>query len=223
MSTEISRSRLKIEGLDRTSMFQLHKWSAQDPTPFSIEDLIDMSEEPTQEKWFYIMKDEVTVRLANQIMELLSVPQGLGQEIMFRKILQQHVQSFIEIVGAKDLKFSDKTNRKLVETLFYLRRRHEMLIPDMSEAIQRHRVESAMTSDNSMTAEGIQYLLDRLFTTKISLALLISVYDAVHCRNKQALESLVTRRCDVMKIIEEAHDRASTVCETSYMEFADLS
>ena len=73
----------------------------QDPTPFSIEDLIVMSEEPTMEKWFYIVKDEVTVRLANQIMELLSVPQGLGQEIMFRKILQQHVQSFIEIVGAK--------------------------------------------------------------------------------------------------------------------------
>ena len=120
------------------------------------------------------------------------------------------------------MKFSDITNRKLVETLFYLRRRHERLIPDMSEAIQRFRIESAMTSDNSMTAEGIQYLLDRLFTTKISLALLTSVYDAVHCRNKQALETLVTRRCDVMKIIEEAHDRASTVCETSYMEFADL-
>ena len=59
--------------------------------------MLNMSEE----KWFYTVKEELTVRLANSIMELLSAPQGLGQEIQFRKIIQIQVQSFNEMVTAK--------------------------------------------------------------------------------------------------------------------------
>ena len=59
--------------------------------------MLNMSEE----KWFYTIQEELTVRLANSIMELLSVPQGLDQEIEFRKIIQLQVQSFNEIVTAK--------------------------------------------------------------------------------------------------------------------------
>ena len=55
----------------------------------------------SEEKWFYTIKEELTVRLANSIMELLSVPQGLCQEIQFRKIIQLQVQSFNEMVTAK--------------------------------------------------------------------------------------------------------------------------
>lgn len=62
--------------------------------------MLDMSEE----KWFNIVKDEVTVRLANAIMELLYSPGGLCQETEFKKIIQGQVQSFNEMVAAKGKK-----------------------------------------------------------------------------------------------------------------------
>ena len=148
MSTEISRSRLKIQGLDRTTCYQLDRWASQvrisakftsdfifdllnksalyahtanfslplispqpqhplakfkyfqDPNSLSVDDMLDMSEE----KWFNIVKDEVTVRLANAIMELLYSPGGLCQETEFKKIIQGQVQSFNEMVAAKGKK-----------------------------------------------------------------------------------------------------------------------
>ena len=71
--------------------------------------MLNMSEE----KWFYTIQEELTVRLANSIMELLSVPQGLDQEIEFRKIIQLQVQSFNEIVTAK----GNKTQSKLYKSV----------------------------------------------------------------------------------------------------------
>ena len=71
-----------------------------------------MSEDPNQEKWFYTVKEEVTVRLANAIMELLSVPRGLSQEITFRMLLQKYLQSFNEMAAEK--------GKNLCERLFII-------------------------------------------------------------------------------------------------------
>jgi len=214
MSTEISRTRLKIEGLDRTTMYQLDRLSSQDPTSFSIEDFLEMSEDPNQEKWFYTVKEEVTVRLANAIMELLSVPRGLSQEITFKMLLQKQLQSFNQIATVKDLKFSDINNQKLAKTLLHIRERQEQLAPDLLAAISEQRTE---TSD-CLTDEAIQSLLDRVYTSKISLDLLISLYNAAHNCDHQALRGLVSRRVDVMKTIREVHH----VLRCGDIESADL-
>ena len=66
----------------------------------SIDDMLDMSEE----KWFNVVKEEVTVRLANAIMDLLYSPGGLCQEIEFKQIIQSQVQSFNEMVAVKGKK-----------------------------------------------------------------------------------------------------------------------
>ena len=79
----------------------------------------------------------------------------------------------------------------------------------------RKKLKRAETSA-FMTDEVIQHLLNRFFTTLISTDLLIDVYTAVHNRNRQALENLVSRRCDIMNIIREAHDRAARACEISH-------
>ena len=104
----------------------------------------------------------------------------------------------------------------LAETLSYIRRRNDVL-EEVSDACQTFGKKLKRTETSAfMTDEVVQYLLDRFHTTKISNDLLIDVYSAVHNRNRQALENLVSRRCDIMNIITEAHDRAARACEISH-------
>ena len=61
-----------------------------------------------EEKWFNVVKEEVTVRLANAIMDLLYSPGGLCQEIEFKKIIQSQVLSFNEMVAMKGKETPEK-------------------------------------------------------------------------------------------------------------------
>ena len=74
-------------------------------------------------------------------------------------------------------------------------------------------------NSNCITDEGVQHLLDRFYTTKISIDLIIDVYNALH--QPKALEKLVSRRHDLKKIISEAHYSAARYCEAKYQVFPE--
>ena len=73
-----------------------------------------------------------------------------------------------------------------------------------------------------MTGFSVQYILDRLYTNRISIHLLISMYQAVHKRDPALIARTVNSECDVMQVAREAFEDAAFMCEREYQEHPEL-
>ena len=115
------------------------------------------------------------------------------------------------------MEFTEENNRILVESLRSIRSRHIDTVPNMAAAVQ-----SMETEGSSMTVISIQYLLDRLYTSRISIHLLISMYQAVYIKDERVIQKLVRSECDVMDVARNAFDDASYMCEREFQEHPEL-
>ena len=119
-----------------------------------------------------------------------------------------------------ELEFSDSNNDLLVENLKRVRKRHRGTVPTMAAAVQAMVAEEAETSP--LTAAATQLLLDRLHTSWVAAHLLVSVHQAVHSRDPRWMERTVSAGCDVIKIVQDAFERAAFLCEREYQECPEL-
>lgn len=118
------------------------------------------------------------------------------------------------------MEFSDSNNDLLVENLKRVRKRHRGTVPTMAAAVQAMVAEEAETSP--LTAAATQLLLDRLHTSWVAAHLLVSVHQAVHSRDPRWMERTVSAGCDVIKIVQDAFERAAFLCEREYQECPEL-
>merc|ERR1719154_137098 len=226
-STVLEHSRLKFDSLlDRATIYHLDQYSGLSPTPISINGALQQASQPTQEESFKYITKEIPVRLANMIMELQSVPRALSRQPQFQQVLFQYIQSF------KDLQeftgsciFNADTNDKLVSVLKEIKLRHIDTVPVMASAIK------GMMADNvggKMDQKTIQYCMDRLYTNRISIHLLISQYRATHLINKKGstyssvMLGTIDPNCDVLDVAREAYADAAFMCDNEYQEHPDL-
>ena len=119
-----------------------------------------------------------------------------------------------------DLPFTQDNNKAFVESLALIRRRHIDTVPSMAAAVQS--MEQSDGHGDTMTRVSIQYILDRLYTNRISIHLLISMYQAVFKQDEKLIERTVSRECDIMTIAQDAFDDAAFMCEREYQEHPEL-
>ena len=102
-------------------------------------------------------------------------------------------------------------------------------IPRMAEALHNMRDEGKLnvTSKDRLN-QAIQYVLDRLYMSRISIHMLISHHKSLYCPEESkdttntGLRGTIDPACDAAEVAKEAFANAAFLCDQIYMDSPKL-
>jgi len=206
--------------LDANTLYQLDKYSRYTPAPISIKHLLDHGKASDTRGSFLFLKKEIPTRLANMIMELKLLPVDLRKQRECNQILNEYITSFRELIVYEKNNGSDNDLEHFTEALNTIRRRHLDIVPTMAQAVFKMNI---INSSEGVT-ETVQYFLDRLYTNRISIHMLVSHYNALLGEDKTltGMVGTIDQKCDILGICCDAYDAASAMCDQEYFDHPKL-
>jgi len=205
--------------MDANTLYQLDKYSKYSPAPISIKHLLDHGKQSDARGSFLFLKKEIPTRLANMIMELRLLPEDLQKQKECTEILTDYITSFRDLVSYEgDDGHGDLT--RFNESLSAARRRHLGIVPLMATAVIKLRA----INQSEGVSETVQYFLDRLYTNRISIHMLIAQYNAL-CGDKPSMDSMVgtiDQKCNILQVAHDAYEAASHLCDGEYFNHPRL-
>jgi len=207
--------------LDGNTLYQLDKYSKYSPAPISIQNLLDHGKQSDNRASFLFLKKEIPTRLANMVMELRLLPEDLLRQKECTEILNDYITSFRDLVSFEDDDGHGDLSR-FNESLHAARRRHLGIVPTMATAVIKLRA----INQSEGVSETVQYFLDRLYTNRISIHMLIAQYNALSAEKAQKLTGLVgtiDQKCNILEVAYDAYDAASHLCDGEYFNHPKLS
>lgn len=199
----------------------LEKYSRYSPAPISIQKLLEHGRMSDTGASYLFLRHEIPTRLANMIMELKLLPSTLMHQRECSDIYQDYLRSFREAIEFEKLPSIPEIHVKFTETLGHIRRRHVDTVPQMAQAVQRM---NRMSNMQDGVSDTIQYFLDRLYTSRISIHMLISHYQSLHGiqASVEGLVGTIDPECDILKVAEQAYSAASMLCDNEYFDHPKL-
>jgi len=107
-------------------------------------------------------------------------------------------------------------------SLNVIRRRHLDTVPQMALAV----VKLGRTGDgiSDGVSDTIQYFLDRLYTNRISIHMLISHFNALHGQTTTltGMVGTIDQQCNVDHVASDAYEAASVLCDGEYFDHPNI-
>lgn len=215
------RRKLTKKLLDSNTLHHLDIYSRYNPGPISIQHLLDHGRAADTGASFLFLRKEIPTRLANMIMELQLLPATLMEQRECMEIYQDYIRSFREIIAFERLTNTPEIHSKFTESLQSIRRRHVDTVPNMAQAVLRM---NKFSPRQDGVTEAIQYFLDRLYTNRISIHMLISHYQSLHgiTAHSEGLVGTIDPLCDLLHVAEQAYAAASLLCDNEYFDHPKL-
>uniref|UniRef100_A0A674NPT1 Protein-serine/threonine kinase n=1 Tax=Takifugu rubripes TaxID=31033 RepID=A0A674NPT1_TAKRU len=153
------------------------------PSPLSMKQFLDFGTINACERTsFVFLRQELPVRLSNIMKEINLLPDRLLGTPSVQLVQSWYTQSLMEI-----LEFLDKTpdDQSVLETflevLETIRNRHNEVVPTMAQGVIEYK--DAFDQQDAVTDHNIQYFLDRFYTSRISIRMLINQHTLVFSGN----------------------------------------
>ena len=107
------------------------------------------------------------------------------------------------------------------ETLNIIRRRHLDTVPLMARAVIRLNSGESLTDGVN---DAIQYFLNRLYTNRISIHMLISHYNALcgQARTVTGMVGTVDQDCLISRVASLAYSDAANLCDGEYLGHPEI-
>jgi len=214
-------TRITNKLLDANTLYELDKYSRYTPAPISIKKLLEHGRAHDPSGSFLFLQKEIPTRLANMIMELRLLPEDLRKQKECAEILNDYISSFRDLIAFENECGTGESLERFNESLNIIRRRHLDTVPLMAQAVIKlnHR---QVLSDG--VNETIQYFLDRLYTNRISIHMLISHYNALLGQSKTltGMVGTIDQQCDIMEICSHAYEAAAVLCDGEYFNHPEL-
>merc|ERR1719430_2670627 len=152
------------------------------------------------------------------IMELRLLPPDLLKQKECTEVLNDYITSFRDLVTYE--RETGDVLERFNESLNVARRRHLGTVPMMASAVIKLR--SINTSEG--VSETVQYFLDRLYTNRISIHMLISHYNALlgESQTLTGMVGTIDQTCNILNVAEDAYDAASGLCDAEYFDHPRL-
>jgi pyruvate dehydrogenase kinase 2/3/4 len=199
------------------------------PTSVTLSHFLDHSSGGgTVEDSFLFLRREIPVRLANMIMELEELPQELLSQQPCQDIIANYGQSFKDVVQFENIPNTPESHELFNNLLSAIRQRHQDTIPRMADALHSLREEGKLNVSNKDRMNlAIQYVLDRLYLSRISIHLLISQHKAQYCPEESkgantGMQGTIDPSCDAADVAREAFANAAFLCDQMYMDSPKL-
>jgi len=213
--------KLQDNHLDSETLHYLDVYSRYNPAPISSKHLLDHGRSAGTEDSFLFLRKEIPTRLANMIMELKLLPNSLMEQRECQQIYHDYIRSFKEMMLYDKLSSKSDTHDKFTDSLQNIRMRHVDTVPNMAQAVLRMNKNLRMQDG---VTDTIQYFLDRLYTNRISIHMLISHFQSLHGikANSEGLVGTIDPKCDLLSVADQAYNAASLLCDSEYFDHPQL-
>jgi len=219
---EISAANIMDRVLDLETRSEMDKYSRYTPAAISIKNLLDHGQNSTSQDSFLFLKKEIPTRLANMIMEIRLLPPELLSQRECADILDDYLRSFGDMIVFQNASGSSQDFERFNSSLNVIRKRHLDTVPLMAQAVRRLYTQTQTASEGVSAA--IQYFLDRLYTNRISIHMLICHYNALlgAKKNIQGMVGTIEPECDLLAECRRAYVAASDLCDMEYLHHPQL-
>lgn len=196
------------------------------PSPLSMKQFLDFgSTNPCERTSFVFLRQELPVRLSNIMKELNLLPDRLLATPSIQLVQNWYIQSLMEILEFLDKSPDDqRVLETFVEVLEAVRNRHNEVVPTMAQGVIEYR--DTFGQPDTVTYHNIQYFLDRFYTSRISIRMLINQHTLIfsgttnpaHPNSIGCIDSM----CDVTEVARDAYESAKLLCEQYYLGAPEL-
>ncbi|KAM9463114.1 pyruvate dehydrogenase (acetyl-transferring) kinase isozyme 2, mitochondrial [Clarias gariepinus] len=200
----------------------IEHFSKFSPSPLSMKQFLDFGSTNACEKTsFVFLRQELPVRLSNIMKEINLLPDRLLTTPSVQMVHSWYAQSLMEILEFLDKSPTDhKVLEDFVETLVNIRNRHNDVVPTMAQGVIEYK--EAFGQDN----QNIQYFLDRFFTSRISIRMLINqhtlIFDGATNPVHPNTIGSIDPHCKVSDVVKDAYESAKMLCDQYYLSSPDL-
>ncbi|GAB0095728.1 pyruvate dehydrogenase (acetyl-transferring) kinase, mitochondrial [Sergentomyia squamirostris] len=187
------------------------------PSPLSIKQFIDFGLNACEKKSYMFLRKELPVRLANIMKEIALLPQQLLRQGSVSMVSQWYHKSFEEIINYEKIEPSSDTLKKFVMDLKSIRDRHSDVVQTMALGILELK-ESTGEIDPGMEA-SIQYFLDRLYMSRISIRMLINQHTILFGNTEPDPGKhigCIDPICNPSAVVRDAYETAKFLCDQYY-------
>ncbi|XP_028989336.1 pyruvate dehydrogenase (acetyl-transferring) kinase isozyme 2, mitochondrial [Betta splendens] len=203
----------------------IEHFSKFSPSPLSMKQFLDFGSINACEKTsFVFLRQELPVRLSNIMKEINLLPDKLLSTPSVQTVCSWYVQSLMEILEFLDKNPDDHyVLGEFVDTLFTIRNRHNDVVRTMAEGLIEYK--EAFAPDRT-TNQNIQYFLDRFYTSRISIRMLINQHTLIFNGNTNPVHpstiGSIDPQCRVEDVVQDAFLCAKKVCDQHYHHSPDL-
>ncbi|KAM6967316.1 pyruvate dehydrogenase (acetyl-transferring) kinase isozyme 2, mitochondrial-like [Tautogolabrus adspersus] len=222
---KIVRSLVKTAALANVPKHIDH-FSKFSPSPLSMKQFLDFGLTNACERTsFVFLRQELPVRLSNIMKEINLLPDRLRTTPSVQLVQSWYIQSLMEILEFLDKNPDDQeVLETFVEVLELIRNRHNEVVPTMAQGVIEYK--DAFGQQGANNDHNIQYFLDRFYTSRISIRMLINMHTLVfygntnpaHPNNIGCIDSI----CDVTEVARDAYESAKMLCEQYYLGAPEL-
>jgi len=225
---EPPRTRQLAQTLNAEEMMKMDFYSKFTPTSVTLSHFLDHSSGGgTVEDSFLFLRREIPVRLANIMMELELLPDELHAQKPCQEIINQYGQSFKEMLSFENSPNTPEVHTTFNEVITNIRLRHQDTVPRMADALHSMRDDGNLqVTTKDKLNQAIQYFLDRLYMSRISVQMLIAHHKSLFCSQSGAgdpscshqEQGTIDPQCDPVKVAQEAYENAAFLCDQIYMD-----
>uniref|UniRef100_A0A8D3D5V6 Protein-serine/threonine kinase n=1 Tax=Scophthalmus maximus TaxID=52904 RepID=A0A8D3D5V6_SCOMX len=200
---------------------QVDHFSKFSPSPLSMKQFLDFGSTNACERTsFVFLRQELPVRLSNIMKEINLLPDRLLATPSIQLIQTWYIQSLMEILEFLDKNPEDHRDLEtFVEVLEAIRNRHNEVVPTMAQGIIEYK--DSFGQQDAVTDHNIQYFLDRFYTSRISIRMLINQHTLVFNGNTNPAHhntiGCIDSACDVTEVVRDAYETAKLLCEQYYL------
>ncbi|XP_028267094.1 pyruvate dehydrogenase (acetyl-transferring) kinase isozyme 2, mitochondrial-like isoform X2 [Parambassis ranga] len=196
------------------------------PSPLSMKQFLDFGSINACERTsFVFLRQELPVRLSNIMKEINLLPDRLLATPSVQLLQTWYIQSLMEILEFLDKNPDDqRVLETFVEVLEAVRNRHNEVVPTMAQGVIEYK--DAFGQHDPVTDHNIQYFLDRFYTSRISIRMLINQHTLVFNGNSNPAHpnsiGCIDSMCDVTEVARDAYESARLLCEQYYLGAPEL-
>uniref|UniRef100_A0A671TWU0 Protein-serine/threonine kinase n=1 Tax=Sparus aurata TaxID=8175 RepID=A0A671TWU0_SPAAU len=196
------------------------------PSPLSMKQFLDFGSINACERTsFVFLRQELPVRLSNIMKEINLLPDRLLATPSVQLVQSWYIQSLMEILDFLDQNPDDqRVLETFVEVLESIRNRHNEVVPTMAQGVIEYK--DSYGQYDSVTDHNIQYFLDRFYTSRISIRMLINQHTLVFNGNINPAHpytiGCIHSICDVTEVARDAYESAKMLCEQYYLGAPEL-
>lgn len=169
------------------------------------------------------LRKELPVRLANIMKEIALLPDSLLQQPSVKTVTKWYTLSFNEVIEFEKIDSTEKNLERFVQALSLIRDRHSDTVQTMAKGVFELKESQNGSVDHGMEA-SIQYFLDRLYMSRISIRMLINQHTLLF--GKQSTKSrhigCLDPICKPSAVVRDAYENARFLCDQYYLASPEL-
>lgn len=199
--------------LDKTSLYR--------PSPITLAHLIEFGKKRNESLSYGFLHQELPIRISHMVKELSLLPESLLQQPSVKLVKDMYIKTFDDLAdfnpgGTYDEQNLSKFKRRLEE----IKRRHQTVVEIMAEGILALKNESG----SDRFDPSINYFLDRFYTSRIAIRVLISNHLVLFGTEEECPGhyGIIDPALDVQDIVDDAASSAKYLCNHHYGDCPDV-